>query len=312
MKKYFYFFFFLGIILLPNGVNAEPYERFDSIIEEINWHYRPLDESLEFSVLLRNLEDKGNFIVHFDIDNIKNPQYSSETYSRVLHVETGFAKWAEFSYHIKKIDDLSINTWINPPATSENPTHIFDQAILNISRDEILEKVFNAINGEPLSFSITPNEISTQNIYITNVSDRIDSRGIRVISTGNSEVCENFILKIGERTLGEFSGQRFFDRIVDLRGIQNSNEFHIVCEIKNSTQQNLDEISKQDSINENLFAREVDVNCSGSICIHISNYSEPEDPIVIILVAAITGIISLVVYYLKSRQWSKRQYDKAV
>lgn len=288
----------MSMSLFSISAYAEVYLNFDSEIQGFEWDYTRLDQSIAFSVNIRNILDPGNYIVHLEIEPEKNRYFHDDT--RLVGVTTGVAKHAFFEYPIETIDELSIKTWINPPTTSAKPGHIFDEKVYKISKEQLWQKIITAIDGILLSYDVTLDENSDLDIKIYHTSTVLEPKGIRVMYSGNAEICDSFTFEVEDKPIGSFSGDGFFDRTVNLGGLENP-DFHIICELPDYdeaivTIPNLQEILKND-----LYVTET-TQCYNSFCIFgFNNTVGSDDNIVVAIIGVIVAIITLGGIIIKTR-----------
>ena len=278
---------------------GEKYKNFDSTIQEFLWDYTRLDSSLVFSVHVRNLLDPGNYIVHIEILPEKNQFFNDDT--RLLDIETGYVDLAFFEYPINTIDNLSIKTWVNPPETSGNPDHVFDEKVYHISKEEMWQKIIDRVNGVQLSYDVTLNEDSDLDIKIYHTPTIAEPKGIRVLYSGSSEICTSFTFKMNNKPIGSFSGDRFFDRTVNLGGLENP-DFHIICKILDNKASIINIPDLQNIFENDLYAAEVP-QCFNSFCIFGFTVNVgSEENIVLIILSIVGATITLVTVIFKTRK----------
>jgi hypothetical protein len=271
-------------------VYAEVYLNFDSEIRDVSWDYRPIDERLVFSVNVFNILDIGNYIVHLEIEPENNDHYPTQ--KNLLQIETGHSRSVDLSYEIKTMDNLSVKTWINPPRNSANPLHEFDESKLSISSDEMWKKVKDAVKGIPLVYDVIADENSDLHIEIKDLSLEAKDKGIRIMYSGNLEMCDTFSFESENYTMAQFSGHSFFDRTVDFSRHAVVPDFHIVC---NTLERDEIHISPDLEIFKQHFAlAQVSNSCTWSICI-FPPVNSPVDGFPLgELLGAITAVIVLV------------------
>ena len=285
--------------LFSNAAYAEIYKNYDSEIEEFLWDYTRLDQSIVFSVHIRNILDKGNYIVHLEIEPEKNKFFESET--RLLGVETGHIEHAKFEYPIKTIDNLSIKTWMNPPKTSGNPEHVFDEKVYHISKEKMWEKIITTVDGILLSYDVTLDENSDLDIKIYHTPTKSEPKGIRVMYSGNSGVCDTLTFEVEDKPIGSFSGQKFFDRTVNLGELENP-DFHIVCKLPEDKDAIINIPDLQEIFEKDLYVYETP-QCYNSFCIFgFTINAESNDNIIIVTLSIIGGVITLSTVIFKTRK----------
>ncbi|MDH3278879.1 MAG: hypothetical protein OEL84_04650 [Nitrosopumilus sp.] len=281
------------VVLSSNTVFAEIFENFDSNIDDVFWTYLPISESMVFHVSVLNILDKANYIVHLDIISEKNKLFKNQKHLIELHPD--WIRTADFGYPIMRVDALSLKTYVNPPLTSNNPTHIFDSKEIQISEEEMWQVILAAMDGLSLPNVITFDEESKINIQILDSYTKDVTKGLRIVYSGNSEICDNIILKMDDYKIKTFSGQQFFDRTIDLRGYENYDSFDIICDPKKSNNLSTDNSNHiQRDIEKNMSTTEVTVNCNFSICQPFSLPSEKDDDYLGIILGIISGIVGLI------------------
>ena len=295
------FLTFIGPLLF-NFAHAEEFENFDAEIRGISWDYNSLEEELEFDVRVFNILDRANYRVPVEIESGNNEGFATKR--NISEINTGQTKSAEFAYPVMTVDHLFVNTWINPPSGSANPTHKFDAAAINISSDEIWKKVKNAVKGVPLEYDVKVDESSNLYIEMGDISLESENKGIRIIHAGNSKTCDSFTLESENVKFKELPGDRFFDRTIDFGKYAEMPDFDIICNTINNDEiliPTVLENSKED-FKKNLVIHQGNANCENVvICIVFPNGDSGSNEFpfeqLLVVVAAAIGLVTVLIKF---------------
>ena len=296
LKSQVIFLFTISLIFSLPTIHAEKYLNFDAEIQDAEWKYNAENGRIIFSVDIYNKDTKANYITHLDIYPEKNMQF--HTQSNIIQIESGHSKSTDLEYRIPSIDTLAVDGWINPPTESGNPNHKFDEFTMSIFDYEVWREIKDAKKGTELNYKLVKGDHSDIQIEVDDLSIESSEKWIRVIYSGNLDMCDSISFKSESHKFSKWAGHSFFDRTFDFGEYETIPDFSIVC--STSTNDEIIITSELEKKFEDNIALSQVHNCHGVICIYPNNISTTDIfpwNEMLGIVAALIGLVAVMIKF---------------